>query len=88
VEKRVGLHEHPGVAGVSEAGERILRAIPGLEFVDLEQPRVGYMCNTLPAPYKRDLHTSLLEAAAEARIDTLAGIYHACHRDLCAHEAE
>ena len=88
VEKRVGLHEHPGVAGVSEAAERVLRAIPGLTFVNLEQPRVGYMCNTLPAAYKRDLHTSLLEAAASAGVDTLAGIYHACHRDLCAHEAE
>jgi Fe-S oxidoreductase len=88
VEKRVGLHEHPGVAGVSEAAERVLRAIPGLTFVELQQPRVGYMCNTLPAAYKRDLHTSLLEAAAAARGDALAGLYHACHRDLCAHEAE
>ena len=88
VEKRVGLHEHPGVAGVSEAAERVLRAIPGLTFVELEQPRVGYMCNTLPAAYKRDLHTSLLEAAAAAKVDTLAGIYHACHRDLCAHERD
>jgi len=90
VEKRVGLHEHPGVAGVSEAAERILRAIPGLDFADLEQPRVGYMCNTLqPLPaYKRDVHRGLLEAAAAARVTTLAGIYHACHRELCSHEAE
>ena len=88
VEKRVGLHEHPGVAGVSEAAERVLRAIPGVTFVELEQPRVGYMCNSLPTGYKRDLHARLLEAAAEARVDTLAGVYHACHRDLCAHEAE
>jgi Fe-S oxidoreductase len=88
VEKRVGLHEHPGVAGISEAAERVLRAIPGVTFVELEQPRVGYMCNTLPAAYKRDLHTRLLEAAAAAGVDTLAGIYHACHRDLCAHERD
>ena len=88
VEKRVGLHEHPGVAGVAEAAERVLRTIPGLTFVELEQPRVGYMCNTLPTAYKRDLHRSLLEAAAAAGVDALAGIYHACHRDLCAHEAE
>ncbi|MGZ8199133.1 MAG: heterodisulfide reductase-related iron-sulfur binding cluster [Burkholderiales bacterium] len=90
VEKRVGLHEHPGVAGVSEAAERILRAIPGVEFVDLEQPRVGYMCNTLqhvPA-YKRELHRALLETAAAAGVTTLAGVYHACHRELCSHEAE
>lgn len=51
VRKRVGLHEHPGVAGVGAAAEALLRAIPGLDFVDLAQPRVGYMCNTLnPCP--------------------------------------
>ena len=90
VEKRVGLHEHPGVGGVSEAAERILRAIPGLELVGLEQPRVGYMCNTLqPLPaYKRQVHQQLLEAAAAAGVTTLAGVYHACHRELCSHEID
>ncbi len=58
VEKRVGLHEHPGNAGVPEAARAILSAIPGLDFVDLEQPRVGYMCNKLtPLPaFKQDVH--------------------------------
>jgi Fe-S oxidoreductase len=90
VEKRVGLHEHPGVAGVSEAAARIVRAIPGVEFVELEQPRVGYMCNTLqPLPaFKRQVHRELLEAAAAAGVTTLAGVYHACHRELCSHEID
>ncbi|MEJ0017024.1 MAG: (Fe-S)-binding protein [Acetobacteraceae bacterium] len=90
VHKRVGLHEHPGVHGVSDAARRILEAIPGLEFVDLAQPRVGYMCNTLnPLPaYKRQVHLEQLEAAAAAGVTTLAGIYHACHRDLCSHERD
>jgi Fe-S oxidoreductase len=90
VRKRVGLHEHPGVAGVSAAAERIIRAIPGIEFVDLEQPRMGYMCNSLNAipQYKRESHERLLEAASEAGVDTLAGIYHACHRELCSHERD
>jgi hypothetical protein len=90
VEKRVGLHEHPGVAGVTEAAVSLLRAIPGLDFVDLEQPRVGWMCNTLqPLPaYKRDVHRGVLEAAANAGVTTLAGVYHACHRELCSHETE
>ena len=88
VEKRVALHEHPGVAGVTEGVLAILRAIPGLTIVDLEQPRVGYMCNSLsPVPaYKRALHARELEAAAAAGVDALVGIYHACHRELCAHE--
>ena len=90
VEKRVALHEHPGVAGVSEAAERILRAVPGLTFVDTRQPSVGYMCNTLNAlpDYKRDLHRSVLEGAAQAKVDVLAGVYHVCHRELCSHERD
>ncbi|MGH7854280.1 MAG: hypothetical protein ACREP3_12615, partial [Candidatus Binatia bacterium] len=89
VNKRVALHEHPGVAGVTEGVVKILTAIPGIELVDLEQPRVGYMCNSLaPVPaYKRELHARELEAAAAAGVDYLVGIYHACHRELCAHEA-
>ena len=90
VEKRVGLHEHPGVAGVSEAARTILEAIPGLEFIDLAQPRVGYMCNTLnPLPdFKREVHRTQLQAAADAGVTTLAGIYHNCHRELCSHERD
>ena len=88
VDQRVALHEHPGVAGVTEGVLKILGAIPGLTIVDLEQPRVGYMCNSLaPVPaYKRALHARELEAASAAGVDALVGIYHACHRELCAHE--
>ena len=88
VEKRVALHEHPGVGGVTEGVLKILGAIPGLTVVDLDQPRVGYMCNSLaPVPaYKRALHARELGAAEEAGVDALVGIYHACHRELCAHE--
>lgn len=90
VNKRVGLHEHPGIAGVCESAIRILRAIPGLEYVELEQSRVGYMCNMLqPLPaFKRDVHRQLLEAASAAKVDALAGVYHACHRELCSHETD
>src|SRR6195952_4711435 len=90
VDKRVGLHEHPGNPGVPEAAQAILRAIPGLDFVDLEQPRIGYMCNKLtPLPaFKQDVHRNQLQAAADAGVSTLAGIYHACHRELCSHERD
>ena len=90
VHKRVGLHEHPGVPGITEAAEKILRAIPGLEFVDLAQPRVGNMCNTLAVlpEYKREVHAEQLAAAEAAGVTALAGIYHACHRELCSHERD
>jgi len=89
VRRRVALHEHPGVPGVTEGVVKILGAIPGLELVDLAQPRVGYMCNSLApvADYKRVLHAQELAAAEAAGVDCLVGIYHACHRELCAHEA-
>jgi heterodisulfide reductase subunit D len=85
---RVALHEHPGVPGVTEGVREILGAIPGLTLVDLAQPRVGYMCNSLApvAAYKRELHEQELTAAEAAAVDALVGIYHACHRELCAHE--
>ncbi|MBI1997020.1 MAG: hypothetical protein HYS66_11200 [Deltaproteobacteria bacterium] len=46
------------------------------------------MCNSLaPVPeYKRELHARELAAAEAAGVDCLVGIYHACHRELCAHE--
>ncbi|MFL5288280.1 MAG: heterodisulfide reductase-related iron-sulfur binding cluster [Rhodopila sp.] len=90
VDKRVGLHEHPGNPGVPEAVQAILSAIPGLDFVDLAQPRIGYMCNKLtPLPaFKQDVHRAQLQAAAQANVTTLAGIYHACHRELCSHERD
>jgi hypothetical protein len=87
---RVALHRHPGVPGVMEAGEDILRAIPGIEIVDLHQPAVGLMSNylrTLP-DYKRKLQRDELNAARDAKVDALVAVYHPDHRELCAHERE
>jgi heterodisulfide reductase subunit D len=67
-----------------------LRAVPGIELVDLEQPAVGLMSNylrVLPA-YERELHLSELEAARNAGVDALVAVYHADHRKLCAHERD
>ncbi len=90
VNKRVGLHEHAGAIGVTELVITLLKAIPGLDYVDLEQPRVGYMCTALSgAPgVRKDWHAEQLRAAEALGVTTLAGVYHACHRDLCAHEKE
>jgi hypothetical protein len=90
VAMRVALHRHPGVAGVVAAAEDILRAVPGVELVDLGQPAVGLMSNyfrALPA-YRRELQRSELDAAAAAGVDALAAVYHADHRELCAHERD
>jgi Fe-S oxidoreductase len=90
VEMRVALHKHPGVAGVVEAAESLLRAVPGVELIDLGQPAVGLQSvnlSVLPA-YKRDLQRRELEAARAAGVDALAAVYHSDHRELCAHERD
>jgi hypothetical protein len=90
VEMRVALHRHPGIRGVVEAAEDVLRAVPGIELVDLGQPAVGLMSNyfrALPA-YRRELQKNELEAAEQAGVDALIAVYHADHRELCAHERD
>jgi heterodisulfide reductase subunit D len=90
VEMRVALHGHPGVAGVIEAAQALLRAVPGVELVDLHQPAVGLQSVNLamlPA-YKRELQLAELEAARDAGVDALAAVYHSDHRELCAHERD
>jgi heterodisulfide reductase subunit D len=89
VPMRIALHKHPGVHGVVEAAEDILRAVPGVELVDLQQPAIGAMANyfrALPA-LRRELQQNELDAAEAAGIDALVAVYHADHRELCAHES-
>jgi Fe-S oxidoreductase len=90
VAMRIALHRHPGVAGVMEAAADILRAVPGIELVDLGQPAVGLQSNNLGVlpNYKRALQLAELTAAREAGIDALVAVYHSDHRDLCAHERD
>jgi hypothetical protein len=90
VEMRVALHKHPGVAGVMEAAAGILKAIPGIELVDLKQPAVGLQSvnvGVLPA-FKRELQLGELQAACDAGVDALVAVYHSDHRELCAHERD
>jgi heterodisulfide reductase subunit D len=87
---RVALHRHAGVTGVVEAAENLLKAVPGLELVDLGQPAVGlqsFSLGALPA-YKRELQLAELEAARQADVDALVTVYHSDHRELCAHERD
>jgi heterodisulfide reductase subunit D len=90
VEMRVALHQHPGVAGAMEAAAEILRAIPGVELVDLKQPAVGlqsFSLGVLPE-FKRELQLGELQAARDAGVDALITVYHSEHRELCAHERD
>jgi hypothetical protein len=90
VPMRIALHRHPGAAGVMEAAEAVLAAVAGIEIVDLGQPAVALMSNYLAAlpAYKRELQLNELKAARDAHIDALVTVYHADHRELCAHERD
>ena len=90
VPMRIALHKHPGIAGVVEAAEEILWAVPGIEVVDLQQPAVGLQSNSLRInpKYRRELQEAELDAAEAAGIDALVAIYHSDHRELCAHERD
>lgn len=85
VEKRVALHERPVLPAVQAAVRTILAIIPGVEFIEIDVPRVGTQANSLavlPA-FKRELMMRELAAVADAGVTTLATVYHACHRELC-----
>lgn len=88
VHKRVALNERPGEPEVARAVKRILSAIPGVEFVDLNVQRVGLMSNylTVTPKFKDELREAEFRAAADAGVTTLATVYHACHRELCHYE--
>src|SRR4051812_21412965 len=90
VPMKIALHRHPGVAGVMDAAEAVLRAVPGIEIVTLDVPAVGLQSVTvgvLPA-YKKELQRRELEAASAAGVDALVAVYHSDHRELCAHERD
>ena len=85
VEKRVAVHLHGGSDGVEENVMKILRAVPGLEFVEIEQlSDHGYQCPTLQIPEaKAAMREKLFDSARRARVDSLLTVYHSCHRELC-----
>jgi hypothetical protein len=61
-----------------EAAADVLRAVPGVEIVDLKQPAVGLQSvnlGVLPA-LKRELQLKELQAASDAGVDALAAVYH------------
>src|SRR5262249_27115732 len=90
VEMTVALHRHPGIAGVMEAAEQLLRAVPGITVVKLDVPGVGLQSvnlATLPK-FKAELQLKELEAARAAKVDALVAVYHSDHRELCAHERD
>jgi heterodisulfide reductase subunit D len=96
VEKRVALHYHTGHPQQDldwANARRILRAIPGIEYVEIPNPAIlgrhcapKYISRIGQAGWK-DHVAGILRAATEAHVDILATIYHSCHREICQEEA-
>ena len=64
--------------------KQVLRAIPGLEVVELDVPILSTQASHLSVlpKFKAELRDREFRAAAEAGVTTFASIFHACHREL------
>ena len=96
LEKRVALHYHTGHPQQDldwRSARRILRAIPGIDYVEIPNPAaLGRHCNPtyigrLGQAAWTDYIAGIMRAAAGAHVDILATIYHSCHREICQEEA-
>lgn len=97
VEARVALHRHTaGAPRQAEAAacRRLLEAVPGLEYVDIE-PTTDFGRSCGPTSHEalgverwNDLVRDELARAAAAGAGTLATIYHGCQRMTCHFEEE
>jgi Fe-S oxidoreductase len=84
VEKRIALQERSAVPGIMVAVKEVLRAIPGLEVVELDVPVMSTQASHLSVlpKFKTELREREFAAAAAAGVTTFASIFHACHREL------
>ncbi|MEP9355587.1 Rid family hydrolase [Xanthobacter sp. KR7-65] len=88
VNRRVALDERAFDPQVNAAVRRILGLIPGLELVELEVEHVGMMRNMIPLEgVKKLTRDAAFEAATQAGVETLATVYHACHREIVSYSA-
>jgi heterodisulfide reductase subunit D len=90
VEKRVALQERSAVPEIMVAVKSVLRAIPGLELVELDVPVMSTQASHLSVlpQFKEELRQREFAAAAAAGVTTIASIFHACHRDLIAYQPQ
>ena len=91
VQARVLLHAHHGFHGrvpVNTDVPMLLGMIPGLTMLDHPLRVPGHMCSAIaPRPgVLAQAHRDTLMAMEDAGADTLATIFHSCHREAVALE--
>ena len=88
VNRRVALDERAFDPQVNFAVRRILKRIPGLELVELDVEHVGMMRNMMRLQgVKTSTREAAFRAATDAGVETLATVYHACHREIVGYSA-
>src|SRR5262245_623968 len=89
--RRVVIHEHLGIGATVASIARLLRAVPNLELLEIEQDSgFSYACGGLAAKFKereQAIHRRLVEGAVAAGADIIVTMYHSCHRALAGAEA-
>ena len=72
------------------AVKAVLRAIPGLDLVELDVPVMSTQASHLSVlpQFKEELRQREFAAAAAAGVTTIASIFHGCHRDLIAYQPQ
>ena len=89
--RRVVIHEHQGIGATVASIRNLLAAVPNLELVELPQDSgFSYACGGQAAKFKdreQAIHRALAEGAVAAGADTIATMYHSCHRALSGAEA-
>lgn len=82
---RVLLHVHDGMADLGANVERLLRAVPGLQVVDVVSES-GYTCGGSGADrspgLKAERRVETVNRMVEPGIDALVTLYHGCHVQL------
>lgn len=95
--RKVALHYHAGTPQRDLDGasaQKLLAALPGLTLVDLgATDKLGLQC---AAPWIRQIGaqewqriiSDFMDRAQMEGIQTVATLYHSCHRELCAYEKQ
>jgi heterodisulfide reductase subunit D len=89
--RRVVIHEHLGIGATLQSISALLKAVPNLELIELEQDSgFSYACGGQAAKFKdreQAIHRAMAEGAVAAGADTIVTMYHSCHRALAGAEA-
>ena len=89
--RKVVLHAHQGLREFGEHVENILRAIPGINFVD-SVFETGYTCGVASSGRSPELtgddRKRLKRTVDGANADTVVTLYHSCHRSITDEAAD